>query len=368
MDIKSKLILATGFISGGFFVGILASLFVPHLISYSAKKISLVANIESVFSGEKNQTSATTTILAFGDMMLDRHVKEKIDLNTPAYPFEHIEDFLKNYGGESGRSYDIVVANAEGPFTRYKSKTVGVNNGPLTFTFDPGILPTLKKVGFNLFSQANNHSYNFGKDGFDQSTKNIESVGIDWFGSPLNKNIHSFSTTTASGVKLAFIGYHQFVDGGLSNILSDIAVAKADQAFVIVYPHWGEEYNPSFTKSQQKLGRLFIDAGADAVLGAHPHVIEPLEIYKNKPIFYSMGNFIFDQASRGPTTEGLAFEISISAALAQYKIIPMSVLHAQSSIISEPRRSEILKTLGKSLVGDSSFSEQIQDGILELKN
>ncbi|HAO64949.1 TPA: hypothetical protein DCQ44_03145, partial [Candidatus Taylorbacteria bacterium] len=226
------------------------------------------------------------TILAFGDMMLDRKVREQIVAQGPEYPFALIKDFLKGN--------DIVVANAEGPFTDRPSVTMGVKDGPLNFTFDPAMLPILKNLGFTLFSQANNHAMNFGLASYQQSISHIEEEGLGWFGDPRNIDVAPYFQKVR-GEKVAFIGYHEFAHRGLDNVLETIKNAKKEATFIVVYPHWGDEYQLEANDLQRETGHAFIDAGADVVIGAHPHVIEPIEMYKNKVIFYSLGNFIFDQ-------------------------------------------------------------------------
>jgi gamma-polyglutamate biosynthesis protein CapA len=273
------------------------------------------------------------TVLAFGDMMLDRKVREQINKNGPEYPLALIKDFLQ--------SNDVVVANAEGPFTFNNSVTLGVKNAPLQFTFDPAILPTLKKLGFTLLNQANNHTLNFGVAGFQQSVLSIESVGLNWFGDPSNKEVKPY-IAEIRGEKIAFIGYNEFAYRGLGDVLQEIKDVKKDASFVIVYPHWGEEYNPSFTPTQQKKAHAFVDAGADVVIGTHSHVVEPIEIYNNKVIFYSLGNFIFDQAATGPTSRGLAIKISLTKDSMTYDLFPISISKQQAALMTgEDRQTEL---------------------------
>jgi gamma-polyglutamate biosynthesis protein CapA len=272
-------------------------------------------------------------VLAFGDMMLDRKVREQINKNGPEYPFSLIKDFL------SGN--DVVVANAEGPFTSNDSVTLGVKNAPLQFTFDPAILSTLKELGFTLFDQANNHTLNFGTAGFRQSTLSIETAGLNWFGDPSNKEVAPF-IAEIRGEKIAFIGYNEFAYQGFEDVLQANKEAKKDATFVVVFPHWGEEYNPSFTAPQQKVAHAFIDVGADVVIGTHPHVTEPIETHNNKVIFYSLGNFIFDQSVNGPTSRGLAVRISLAKDFVTYDLFPISISKQQAILMTgEDRQTEL---------------------------
>jgi poly-gamma-glutamate synthesis protein (capsule biosynthesis protein) len=299
----------------------------------SLQRTPLVADV--ILPTKKPEKPAT--ILIFGDMMLDRKVREQINANGPEYPFALIKDFLKGN--------DIVVANAEGSFTNNTSVTLGRKDAPLNFTFDPTILPTLKGLGFTLLGQANNHTLNFGMAGFRQSTSSIEAAGLNWFGDPRNQEVKPY-IAEIGGEKIAFIGYHEFAYQGLENVLQAIRDAKNIASFVVVCPHWGEEYVLNFSLSQQKVAHAFVDAGADVVIGAHPHVTQPVEMYEGKPIFYSLGNFIFDQASNAPTGRGLAVKISLAREFATYDLFPISISKQQASLMTPEGRQTELDRLG----------------------
>lgn len=313
--------------------------------------------VDGSFSIGNKTLDNTVTVLTFGDMMLDRFVRQKINTNGSTYPFDKIKRFLIGS--------DIVVANAEGVFTSYSSETLNVPNAPLKFTFDLANLTTLNKLGFTLFSQANNHALDFGKQGLEESEQAIEKSGMNWFGDPSNKNFHSF-TTIIRGQKIAFIGYHQFAQQGFDTVLNEIQSAKKDSDFVIVYPHWGMEYNQEVTETQIKDAHALIDAGADVIIGSHPHVIEPIEIYKNKAIFYSLGNFIFDQSSVGPTSEALSVGISITSQKISYYLFPLDIRNAQASLMLYDKRGKILSNLADRSFAQDKMKESIKRGILTL--
>jgi len=295
-------------------VAIALSALLFFLLALSEKEIIVQNNIPVV-------VSKPVTILAFGDMMLDRAVRQKIDQYGAGYPFEKIKTLFPGH--------DIIVANAEGVFSHNESISVR-DHEQLIFTFATTSLPTLKALGFTIFSQANNHALNFGWSGLRESQGLIRAAGIDAFGDPDNvapgpvyENIR--------GELIAFVGYSQFaIDGGSSSTtVAAIKQAKLNNAFVIVYPHWGDEYNLGTTSLQVVLGHKFVDAGADVVLGGHPHVVEPMEIYKGKAIFYSMGNFIFDQHWNEDVKHGLAVEITLAEDKVSYRTIPYVINNAQ---------------------------------------
>ncbi len=114
-----------------------------------------------------------------------------------------------------------------------------------------------------------------------------------------------------NGIKIGFVGFHEFSYVGLDNVLAEIDRLRPTVDVLIVSPHWGVEYQKEPTSSMRKNARLFIDHGADAVIGAHPHVVGNIDEYQGKKIFYSLGNFAFDQYFSKETMNGLAVHISI---------------------------------------------------------
>ncbi len=327
------------------------------LLLHDPKIEETTSYIDGAFSVGSAVPDSTTTILAFGDMMLDRNVRKKIIEQGATFPFLPLKRFLIGS--------DVVVANAEGPFTANPSVTLNKINAPLQFTFNPATLPTLKKLGLTLLSQANNHAENFGLVGLHQSEKNIENAGLNWFGDPLNSDLHSF-TETIRGQKITFVGYHQFVVGGLKNVLEEIKSAHESGSFVVIYPHWGIEYNPNASLTQTDLAHAMIDAGADLILGSHPHVIEPIEIYKDKAIFYSLGNFIFDQAQSGPTAEGLSVGISLTKDRVSYFLFPLDIKSEQASLMPYAGRVKIFETLAQNSSVPEQLKADINKGIFTL--
>jgi poly-gamma-glutamate synthesis protein (capsule biosynthesis protein) len=122
---------------------------------------------------------------------------------------------------------------------------------------------------------------------------------------------NSYYSLTINNLETVFINYNQFIAGGLEQTIANLNKFKDKNVFIVLYAHWGDEYlaNPSFRTVE--LAHQFIDEGADLVIGSHPHVIQKREIYNGKQIYYSLGNFVFDQYFSKETTEGLLVELSI---------------------------------------------------------
>ncbi len=261
-------------------IGVLLAigLFMPGSTSYVAPTLIL--------------TPEPLTILIVGDMMFDRYVRMLMDEHGYEYPFQKIR-----------LDADIVVGNLEGTITTNKSIAKRDN---LKFTFDPKIVEPLKR--FTAVSLANNHSRDFGYKGYTDTIKYLKDAGIGYFGDWENVENLSY-TIEKKGKTIEFIGFNEFPYKNYDKVLTTVASSTAD--YIIVIPHWGVEYEKLPSTLQKTWARKFIDAGADAVIGAHPHVVQTTETYKHKPIVYSMGNFIFDQYANDAVKTGMMVKITL---------------------------------------------------------
>jgi poly-gamma-glutamate synthesis protein (capsule biosynthesis protein) len=219
-------------------------------------------------------------------------------------------------------SADLALANMEesapNRFTFHRHGTV--------FTGDPALLAGIARAGIDVASVASTHIGDGGRIGILQTIASLKKYGIVPFGAGPNlAAARQPAVFEMGGVKVAILGYDGIssryygatptttgdapLKGGF--IKTDVAAARAAGAqVVIVFPHWGIEYTFGPSPLQRRLGRLAIDAGADMVIGNHPHWVQSVEIYKGKPIWYSLGNFTFDQSWSEPTLEGVSLELT----------------------------------------------------------
>lgn len=241
----------------------------------------------------------TASILNFGDLMMDRNVKKQIDINGVDYIFEKL-DLLNN---SSTEQFDIIEANLEGPFANSRRAT----SKSIAFRFDPALISTLKKYNFSLFNLANNHSLDMSAKGFEESKTNLKNAGIDFYGKQYSVGDDSLLIKQVGDFKFGFIGLDDTINKiKPSEIKKLVDKAKTDGAdFVVANVHWGEEYKEISNTRQRQLAHGLIDLDVDVIIGHHPHVVEEMEIYKNRPIYYSLGNFVFDQYFSVPTQQGL---------------------------------------------------------------
>lgn len=293
------------------------------------------------FTNGPPETRQVATVLHFGDIMLDRNVKNRID----KYGTDHV---LGGLAGDELRFFkgmDIVAANLEGPFADWRRET----SKEIAFRFDPALIPVLKKYNFSLFSIANNHTLDMGWDGFEESKQNLSKEGIEFYGHQLRLSREdSLLNKEVGGIKFGFIGIDQTIlPHSTEDIEKLILESEEENDYTIVNVHWGAEY--ALLKSnvwQQNLAHAMVDAGADVVVGHHPHVIQEIEVYKDRPIFYSLGNFIFDQYFSVPTQQGLGVGLVFhdTQGISAY-IFPIESVDSRDNLIEYSQAKVLLDQL-----------------------
>lgn len=257
---------------------------------------------------EALRAPTSVRVLFAGDMMFDRSVRTAMRMHGGDFIFSCINDTLQ--------AADFVVANLEGPITENLSMSEGsVIDTPAnyTFTFAPEVATLLQRHNIKLVNLGNNHILNFGVAGEQTTKAYLKAVGVEYFGDTQNNTV---AYVDMRGVRLAFINYNEFAPEGwrenASTTLAQIKEARGASFLPVVYTHWGDEYKLVAPERLQILARQFVDAGAEMVVGSHPHVVEPSEVYKAKYIYYSLGNFIFDQYFLPEVERGLLLEVTFS--------------------------------------------------------
>ncbi|TAK94779.1 CapA family protein [Patescibacteria group bacterium] len=267
-----------------------------------AREVEVKSNISDYDSGQKPIVAGNPTrILFLGDFMFDRYIRQVAEHKGNDFMFEKVDELL---GGA-----DLVVANLEGPITNSSSISKGSEFGVkenYIFTFAPNVATTLKKHRIDLVCLGNNHILNFKTSGVEQTEKYLAEAGVSYFGSPLENSGSRFRVMDFGNLKIAFVNYNQFTTNCREKVLEDIGLAKNQADVVVVYAHWGKEYETEPLLKVKTLAHELVDAGADLIIGSHPHVVQSQEVYRGKTIYYSLGNFIFDQYFQKETAEGLA--------------------------------------------------------------
>ncbi len=296
MRFSSRTILFLGAI-GGLILLVGLGLFFSHEIPRLDGRVLSWTGAESNVA-EEEMMRPPVTILFGGDMQFDRYIRSVTEKRGGAFVF---------YGLRSEfQQADLVVANLEGPITDNASvseTSVEGSRDNYVFTFPPKTAVLLKAENISLVNIGNNHILNLKEDGVRQTKEYLEAVGVDYFGSPLSGDDRT-AVREIGGTRIAFVNYNEFVWKGREKALADIALVTEGADFVVVYTHWGKEYVAA-SPEMKTLAHEFIDAGADLIIGSHPHVVQEREEYKGKSIYYSLGNLIFDQYFRPETQAGL---------------------------------------------------------------
>ncbi|MBU1117745.1 CapA family protein [Patescibacteria group bacterium] len=230
-----------------------------------------------------------------GDLGLGRHITSLArGKNDFSWPFAQIYPWLQ--------SHDFNLANLESPIIADcpEGKT-----GTFTFCGDTKFLPYLSenKLILNL---ANNHTLNYGQDGYRQTESFLTQSNILYF--------PKFTSTSYQGISFGFLGYDFISNPRLDpqTLIDDVKKYDPAVDWLTVSIHWGNEYLPSAETWRINLAHQLVDAGADIIHGHHPHVWQGYELYKEKPIFYSFGNFIFDQSWSYETSHSQIAELKLS--------------------------------------------------------
>ncbi|HWB33740.1 MAG TPA: CapA family protein [Candidatus Paceibacterota bacterium] len=295
----------------------------------------------------------TLHTLFVGDVMLDRNVAVHAAQAGDDVLFAGVEPLFK--------SKDMVIGNLEGTITDNQS-IAQQDHSILRFTFDPHFAAFLKSIGFTALSQANNHSLDFGQSGYLNTVAYLQAADIGSFGHALNEENLSLELS-GKGQTLCLVGYMELFKPDPTSVINEIARLRPLCSEVVVMPHWGVEYMHDPTAAQVSLAHEFIDAGADVVVGGHPHVVEPLEIYNNHAIFYSLGNFLFDQPFSPQVKRGLGVAIDFSATSTRFTLIPTntyleaSLADATTSqaVISDVVTDALPPTIANSIKTTGSF-------------
>ncbi len=299
-------------------------------------------------------TPTTTTLIFGGDVMLSRVVGQKMEkYNDFAWPFRKVADILKNT--------DLAVVNLESPFT-YNSNH-RVETGSFSFDADPRSVEGMQLAGIDLVSLANNHFGNQGQQGMRDTFDILKNASIAQVGGGLDRaSAHESQIIERNGIRFGFLGYGYPEDlyvatDTLAGIASmDVAQAQIDIKnlrdhvdVVIVLIHAGTEYVAEPNWQQEEFARVAVDAGADVVIGHHPHWVQQTELYKGKPILYSLGNLVFDQMWSTETQQGALTKLIFEDKnLQQIEIIPVRIRdYGQPELITdEKEKQQVLNRMG----------------------
>ena len=254
-----------------------------------------------------------------GDMMFDRSIRTVAEKKGGDFIFSCIDPIL--------RGVDLVVANLEGPITDNPSisqDSLPGDGNNYTFTFPPSTALLLARHNIRLVSIGNNHIANFSLAGILQTKSYLDTAGVGYFGDPDLLEVERVERMTIKGVPFAFVNWSDWTSDKTDHTVAQVRGEAQSGRVVVVYSHWGDEYATTSPAHVQALAHQFVDAGASLVVGSHPHVVQEHEVYHGVDIYYSLGNFIFDQYWVDSVDHGLLLDVVFSpAGVESVKEIPI---------------------------------------------
>ena len=258
------------------------------------------------------------TLAAVGDALIHENILNSGKKKDGSYNYDHIFENVKDYL----ENFDVKIINQETIFVYDSSKFAGYPS----FGTPIEMGDAMRKAGFNVITCATNHAYDRGAVGIQNTLDywkgykdSVLVTGI--YGS--QKAYDTLAIREYNGIKIAFLNYTTLINSGAkrepyyiryykeSAALKEIQAAKKKADFVIVLPHWGIEYEHDPSGEQESMAKKFAEAGADAIIGCHPHVVQPMKVIETKdgrrvPCYYSLGNFVSNMFWFKCQLEGMA--------------------------------------------------------------
>ena len=275
-----------------------------------------------------SKDSEKLKMLFAGDLMFDRGTRDIIEDNNADYLFTDVKNLFS--------SSDITVANFECVACDTTLKPI---NKKFTFRANPEWLSSLHNNGITHVTLTNNHSFDFGEEGVKQTATNLKHYQINFIGYNPNNNLSCFPTIIEKKENTIAVFSSCFLKQNNSLICSEntYTLSERIRVFKVTHPsylvfvclHWGIEMELKPTSKQIEQAHLLINSGADAIIGHHPHVVQTIELFKGKYIFYSIGNFIFDN-NNSPANQGIFASFSFSKGVIEpVRIIPFNIVKSK---------------------------------------
>lgn len=278
------------------------------------------------------------TLFIVGDILLDRGVGERIAANGPDYPYLNVKNILPEA--------DIAFGNLECAIT--STGIPALKRPYYLFKCEPDNADALRRSGFTILNLANNHTMDYGREGILNTIEFLESSNIKTVGAGKDKSTaHTPLFTEVSGAVIGFLCFSAFPTEGyvysdkkpdvaqldLDRLATQVKSAKLDCDILLVSFHWGSEFENYPTESQKEAAHIAVENGADIVIGHHPHVLQGMEFYMDKPIFYSLGNFVFDKQEPIGTDKTVILKVNVvGKSINKLEITPIKIIECQPAL------------------------------------
>ncbi len=284
------------------------------------------------------QPSPLVSVVLVGDIMLTRNLAAPIRDNGPLYPFQQALTLTLEA--------DIACGNLETPVTARPGAATGGGYG---FKADPAVVKGLADAGFDVVTLANNHTTDMGSGGLLDTMNYLKDAGVGWVGAGRNRaEAHAPWVKEVRGVRVAVLGYNGVGARGnaagpdypgvawldAEAMAADVRAARQQADVVIVNCHWGEEYTYRIDPARRAIVDALVQAGADVVVGHHPHNVQNVAYFERTFVAYSLGNYVFDQDWSEESSQGLALRcLADETGLRSVELLPISIQDYQPRVL-----------------------------------
>jgi len=305
-------------------------------------KKAIIPESDELITREELETRLTInqsgpfSLIAVGDIMPGERMNHPIRKFGPDYPFYSVYPIF--------RRSCIVLGNLEGPFAKHAEQ----QKRNFTYKVDPKNVRILRRAGFNVLTMANNHLLDCGREGIVETFSALKKHNIKYIGAGKNEEeAHSPEILQAGKYKIGLLGYYwnqrtaargnkpgSAMDTK-DHLANDIRKLRSLVDRVVVTVHWGVPYDRYPSEEDKKKAHFAIDCGADIIIGHHPHIVQPFEVYKNRPVFYSIGNFAF--GSGNSKAEAILTAFDFQDDFTDITIFPVYIKNRDKRIYYQPK-------------------------------
>ncbi len=276
------------------------------------------------------------SLVAVGDIMLAGRTKRVLAERGRNYPFEAVLPILKRAA--------IILGNLEGPFALKAQKA----QRTFSYRVDPDLATTLAHAGINVLTLANNHLLDCDRAGVIETMDVLARAGVASVGAGVNRQAaHTPVVLNAGHLRIGILGYYwnrrtaatMKLAGSAMDpreaLEADICDLRTRVDRVVVTFHWGVPYEREPSAEDRAKAHFAVDCGADAIIGHHPHIVQPFEVYRSCPIFYSVGNFAFGSANS--RAEGLLIGLRFEESKTIVQAYPLYVKNRDPRVNYQPQ-------------------------------
>lgn len=308
------------------------------------------------YSFSSNLSSANVSQIVFtGDVMLAREVAYLQSKYGYDYPF---------LGYSLQKPNAVVLGNFEAALSNSSEMTL---DRGMHFEVASTSAEVLEEAGFTHLSLANNHSLDAGAGALDNSYSTFKNARIVAFGHPNKIDEGSVSYSELDDLTVAIIAIHTLFSPPTFQELDALFLEVNQKSDLqIVYIHWGEEYEPQHSKEQEGFANTLVQLGVDMIVGHHPHVVQDIQLMQGVPVFYSLGNYVFDQYFNESVQQGLVLAMNRGLRSVEIDLQPVSTIGSvtQPRAITGREQKEFLEALAD--LSDQALKTQILEGKLVL--